>query len=248
MQSRLAEELKLRFEPVAILFTNEKPQNALQFKEGTWGCVIAMLSASTKGRTAVFDRKTIGCSGGMAGLCLGSASEKIPGGLEYFLSTGRGEGYPEGEAYKKTPDLAKASIDKFPIADIPYTYVVFMPLSQVDADHQTPQLVCIYANPDQLSALVVLANYDRPSNDNVIMRFGSACSTICLLPYRESEQKVPRAVVGITDVTARPYVDPDILSFTMPFNMFLEMEGNIPGSFIEKQSWKKVSQRIPDPL
>lgn len=248
MESRIARELKLRFQPVAILFTDDKPEGALQFKEGAWGCAVAMLTAASSGKTAVFDRSTTGCKGAVTGLCLGSAYDSIPGGIEYFLSTGRGEGYPEGEAYKKTPELAEAYVKQVPIADIPFTYVVFKPLNKVDIEAEKPRLVCIYANPDQLSALTVLANYGRQSNDNVILRFGSACSTICLLPYRESESEHPRAVVGITDVSARPFVDPEILSFTVPFAMFQEMEADVPGSFLEKEAWAKVRRRIPDPL
>ena len=33
MESRIAKELKLRYKPVALLFTDEKPTGALEFKE-----------------------------------------------------------------------------------------------------------------------------------------------------------------------------------------------------------------------
>jgi hypothetical protein len=55
MDSVLASELKLRYAPVAILLSNDKPTGALQFKEGTWGCVVAMFSAAARGKSAVFD-------------------------------------------------------------------------------------------------------------------------------------------------------------------------------------------------
>ena len=192
------------------------------------------------------DRKTVGCFGGLVGLCFGSAYDQIPGGIEYFLSTGRGEGYPEGEAYKKTPELAKDLVEHFPITDIPYAYVVFKPLSAVDAQRETPVLVSFFVTPDQLSALVVLANYGAPGNENVIIPFAAACSTICLIPYNESKKERPRAVVGITDVTARLFIDPDMLTFTVPVGMFRRMEEDVPGSFLEKESWKKVRARIPN--
>lgn len=118
MQSRIAEAVNLRYTPVAIVFTNEKPEGALQFKEGRWGCVIAMLGAAAKGRTAVFDRKTYGCIGGGSGLGFGNTYTKFPGGIEYFLSKGNKEfcdsemgknivrnmpALIHGEAYKKLP-------------------------------------------------------------------------------------------------------------------------------------------------
>ena len=73
MESRIAREIKLRFHPVAVLFANEKPEGALQLKEGSRGCVVNMLTAAARGRTAAFDRQTAGCLGGGVGLCFGGA-------------------------------------------------------------------------------------------------------------------------------------------------------------------------------
>ena len=246
MESILAKELKLKLQPVAVIFTNEKPEDAVQFKEGCWGCVVAMMNAAGKGKIAAFDREHFGCGGGAIGLGLRDTYDHVPGGIEYFLSTGKGEGFPPGEAYKKNPELAKIFADQLPMIDIPYDYVVFKPLDKVDHNKETPQLVIMLANPDQLAALVVLANYDRPGNDNVIAPFSAGCHTIVLIPYSESQKEQQKAVIGILDISARPYVDPDIMSFTVPFKMFLQMEANVPGSFLEKNDWKKIRDRIPN--
>ena len=246
MESRLAREIKLRFQPVAVVFTDRKPEGALQFKEGGRGCVVSMLTAAARGETAVFDRGTVGCLGGGVGLCFGNTYASFPGGIEFFLSTGR-PGYREGEGYKKSPELAAATIEALPKVDIPYTYVVFKPLSAVDPGRETPQLICFYCTPDQLSALVVMANYGRVGGDHVIIPFAAGCQTVVLLPYLESQKELPRAVVGVTDISARPQVDPDILTFTVPFRMFQELEANVPGSFLERKDWQKVRARIPEP-
>ncbi|MDF2570992.1 MAG: hypothetical protein K0R55_2596 [Sporomusa sp.] len=37
MQSEISQRLKLRYSPIAVLFTNEKPQGALEFAEGAGG-------------------------------------------------------------------------------------------------------------------------------------------------------------------------------------------------------------------
>jgi len=247
MQSRIADELKLRLQPVAVIFTDTKPEGALEFKEGARGCVISLFGAAARGRTAAINRKTVGCAGGVVGLGFGCAWDKMPGGIEYFLSTGRGEGYPEGEGYKKTPEVALEAVNRFPITDIPFEYVVFKPLDEVDTAEAKPVVVSLLATPDQLSALVVLANYARPTNDNVMLPFAAGCSQVCLIPYQESLKPEPKAVIGLTDVTVRPLVDPEVLSFTVPFDMFIQMEQDIPGSFLEKHAWKKVSERIPEP-
>jgi uncharacterized protein (DUF169 family) len=246
MQSKIAEELRLRYLPIATIFTEEKPDHALQFGEGARGCVVTMLTAAAKGQTAVFDRQTTGCPGGLAGLCFGGAGyDTFRGGFEYFLSAGRGQGYPEGEGYKKTPELAREAIAGLRLDDLPQTYRVFRPLNQVDPDRETPALVTFYANPDQLSALVVLANYGRPRNDNVVIPFAAGCQTMCLLPYQESLSETPRAVVGIVDISARPRLPADMLAFTVPWRMFHEMEDNIPGSFLERKAWLQLRNRLP---
>lgn len=244
MQSRIAQELKLKHSPVAILLSDEKPAGALQFAEGKWGCVIAMLMAAAKGKAAALDRETVACGGGSIGMGFCDQFEGPPGGIEYFLSSGKGEGFPPGEGYVKTPELAREFVEELPKTIIPYKYVIFKPLSEIDLEHETPVIVVMLANPDQISALTVLANYGRHGGDNVILRFGAGCHQIFLLPYDESKQPSPRAVLGTTDITARPYVEPDLLSFAMPWSLFQEMESNVPGSFLERHDWKKVRERI----
>jgi len=248
MESRLARELKLTSKPVAIILTNEKPEGALQFQPGRWGCVMAMLKAASRGRTAVFDRETVGCSGGGVGLGFGNTFHTSQGGdtggIEYFLSTGRGEGFREGEGYRKTPELAAGFVSNLPIVDLPYTYRVFKPLDQVNPDVEQPCLVTFYVNADQLCGLVVMANYDRPDLYNVTIPHCSGCQGVFLIPYHEAQSENPRAVVGMMDPSARPFIDPAQVTFTVPFRRFLEMEANIPGSFFTRKTWSKVAERL----
>lgn len=244
MRSCLAEKLKLKYSPVAILFSDEKPEGALQFLTGKRGCVIALLNAAAKGRAAAVDKDTIGCLGGASGMCFGNRYDAFPGGIEYFLSTGRGEGFREGEGYKKTPALAKSFIDSLPYETFDKRYVVFKPFDQVDAAKERPELVCLYANADQLSALCVLANYDDGGTDAVTIPFGAGCQTVCMFPYVQRKQQRPKAVVGLTDITVRPIVPADILSFTVLFSEFEKMEINAKGSFLDKALWQKIAARI----
>ncbi|QDR79955.1 putative ArCR [Sporomusa termitida] len=245
MESEIANRLKLRYSPIAVLFANAKPAAALEFAAGRWGCVAALLTAAAKGRQAVFSRSSFGCLGGGVGLGFGNMYPQFPGGFEHFLSTGK-EGYREGEAYKKTPELAKSFVESLPITDIPEQFVVFKPLSAVEPQREEPRVIVFYANPDQLSALVVLANYGRPGHTNVVIPFGAGCQSTCLLPWHEAGQEYPKAVVGMTDISARPVIDADLLAFSVPWVMYQEMENNVPGSFLDKPAWHKVAERIPE--
>ena len=240
MQSEIAKRLRLKYSPVAILFTNEKPPNALEFAERRWACVTSMLTAAAKGRKAVFNCLTFGCEVGGMGL---GFKKQYPDSFEFFLSTGKA-GMPEELSFKKTPELAKKWMESTPAMEMNEQYVVFAPLTEIDAIKDEPKVVVFYANPDQLSALVVLANYGRPGSDNVLAPFASGCQTICLLPVHEADREYPRAVIGMTDISARPYIDADLLSFSVPYALFREMENNVPGSFLDAPEWSKIDKRI----
>lgn len=257
MESKIAGAIQMKYSPVAVVLTNDKPEEALQFKSNVWGCVAAMLNGAARGKEVVFDRNTFGCLGGGVGLGFGNQYVNFPGGIEYFLSTGNKEfcnseigknivrnmpALEHGEGYVKTPELAKKFIDSLPMADVPTEYVVFKPLEKV-SDGEVPRSVIFLVNPDQLSALIVLANYGRDNNQNVIAPFAAGCHTIGILPYKEDESENPRAVIGLTDISVRKQFDKDILSFTVPYKMFLEMEANVEGSFLGKDVWQKVVER-----
>jgi threonine dehydrogenase-like Zn-dependent dehydrogenase len=102
-------------------------------------------------------------------------------------------------------------------------------------------------DPDRLSALVVLANYGREGNENVIVSWGAGCQTIGILAYREARSAKPRAVIGLTDLSARKYLAKqlghDLMTFAAPFAMFQEMEANVPGSFLERDTWRELMGR-----
>lgn len=270
MKSVIAEALALKYEPVAILLTDDRPANAVQFKEGKFSCVMFMLAVAVRGRQAVFDRKTFGCPGGGVGLGFGNQYKNFPGGEEafcHFLSMGNkdwepgmqlaemvkpfigNELYDEivyGERYVKTPELVMKFIECLPITDIPFEYVVFKPLGQVEPDKEEPATVVFLADMDQLSALVVLASYERDSNEAVIIPQAAGCQTIGIYPFNEALREHPRAVVGLTDISARVQIKrqlkDDVMSFAVPFAMFGEMEANVPGSFLERNTWKELME------
>ncbi len=244
MRSVIAEELQLRLLPVAVIFTDEKPAGALQFQKGERGCVVSLLHAAAKGgKTAVFDRQTTPCRGGTIGLEFADTWPN-PEAMAHFLSVGGGPDGREGEGYLKTPALARQAMAHMGSFEEPHRYRVLEPLPKVDPERETPRLVVFLANPDQISALTVLANCDRGTGDAVVLRFGAGCQSFCLQPDRLNQEEPLRAVLGMTDISARPMVPADVLSFTVPWPMFLTMEGNVRGSFLDRKDWQKVKARL----
>ena len=268
MESRIAQAIEPKHPPIALIWSDEKPEGAMQFQEGRWGCVMWLAASAAKGRPAVCDAATFGCIGGGVGMGFGDRYKSFPGseaGFCHFLSSGiegwaegagvaemvkpfmQGEAYDNfihGERYVQTPELVKRFLKALPIAQIPKRYALFQPLAQTDPDRETPQTVIFFADPDELSALVVLANYGRGDNENVIIPFAAGCQTIGIYPYREAKSERPRAVVGLTDLSARVCIRKqlggNVLSFAMPFKLFQEMEANVAGSFLQRHTWQHL--------
>lgn len=58
--------------PVGAISRSSLPEGALRFREGAFGCVAAFLKSASKGKTAVFDRKTFRRPEGGTGLGFGN--------------------------------------------------------------------------------------------------------------------------------------------------------------------------------
>lgn len=268
MESKIAHALGLEIPPVALIWTDEKPGGAVQFKEGTYGCVVWLVTMAAKGKTTVCGARTCGCFGGGVGMGFGNQYLNVPGGMEgfcRFLSSGNDaweegraiaeqlrphipedfyDNYLHGERYFRSPEEVMKFVDSLPMREIPARYVLCKPLGRVDRNRETPRVIVFFADPDRLSALVVLANYGRGDNENVIIPYAAGCQTVGIYPYREAESAKPRAVVGLTDLTVRRYIrrqlGENLLTFAVPLALFDEMEANVDGSFLERPTWRQL--------
>lgn len=53
----------------------------------------------------------------------------------------------------------------------------------------------------------------------------------------------PKALVGLTDISARKVVEKDILSFTLPYKMLENMLRHVDKTFLQKEEWLKIKER-----
>jgi hypothetical protein len=73
---------------------------------------------------------------------------------------------------------------------------------------------------------------------------GPHCASIVYHPYHELASDRPRAVLGMFDVSARPCVPADELTFAVPWPKFVRMVGQMDESFLITGSWRTVRERI----
>jgi uncharacterized protein (DUF169 family) len=249
MLSPLADALGVKIAPVAIILTDQRPDDATQFKPGRMGCVASMLLTAAKGRTVFFDKDTFGCPGGGAGLGFGDCYTRMGFPIERLLSTGgtaqlgNGQVYDmrEGERFHRSPEVTRRWLAEYPFRQIPTAYVVVKPLADTAADEGIA-LVHWHVNPDQLSALVTLAGFERGTVETATAPWGAACQAVAYA-YAEAERPHPRGVIGLFDISRRHQVDRDILSFTAPYALHREMEAAVPDSFFITEAWHKLRER-----
>ncbi len=202
-------------------------------------CVIADLARVRRGESLAFDTTNIGCFGGKRYFGFPQAlGPEFP----YFLSCGI-PGKLEGERYKKTPELVQDWLKRAPTLVAPKPHILFKRWDNL-AEGDDPLVVIFFATPDVLSGLFTLANYDEVEPDGVICPMGAGCASIVQWPLLEGRSNRPRAVIGMFDVSARPCVPGDLLTFSVPISKFARMVANIPESFLITPSWAKVKARI----
>ena len=149
----------------------------------------------------------------------------------------------EGERYKKSPELVKEYLKNNPVFEAPAKHLVFKRWDKL-TDEDDPEAVIFFAAADVLSGLFTLANYDRADPDGVICPMGAGCSSIVAHALSESKKDHPRCVLGMFDVSARPCVPPNTLTFTVPMSRFVQMIQNMDESFLVTESWNAVRERI----
>jgi len=271
MKSTIAEKLRLDYEPVAILWSNIKPEGALQMKPHAQTCIMPFFAqVVAKGKTAVFDRETCGCPGARAGLGFGNGYYDAFGGAgiefmaSFFVKGAESSKNPDaycaivqhiperehakfmqGERLHKNTEKAKRFMTTdLPITDIAEKYVIFTPLSKVKTSER-PIVVIFVANPLQITGLVTLVGAIREGTDPVRVPPMAACQQIGAFVYDEAKSDHPRAVLGYTDLAARVNVGRtlpgNIFTFAVPFSLFEEIEAEAKDGVFDGPIWKGLA-------
>ncbi|MDR2612734.1 MAG: DUF169 domain-containing protein [Deltaproteobacteria bacterium] len=239
--------------------TEFRPSNA---------CSLALVAAAFReGTPCAFSTETVHCPGGHRGFGLRPPSWTYPGGIMGTLrlvscgnrhteegraaveelraagaSEARIEQFAEGEGFKRSPELLREAFGAMPSIPPSDGHVNVVPLADLD---DPPEVVIFLADPQQISALVTLAGYSRPGFESARVPFCAGCTSIALFPLAERSEPQPRAIIGLIDVyarmTLRSLVGREYLTFSMPWELYAEMEGNVAGSFLERRVWRGIA-------
>lgn len=202
-------------------------------------CMIAQLGMVRRGRTLAFSKDTIGCSGGVRYSGFPAA---LSSNFKYFLSCGI-PGKIEGERYKKTPELVESYVLEMPVPKAEGRFLVFKRWDRAEEEDE-PEVAVFLGNADTISGLFTLANFRALDQLAVITPFCSGCGSIISYPLAERERERQRGVIGMFDVSARPFVSPGFFSFAAPMKKVREMAEDMEESFLVTESWGRVSARI----
>ena len=201
-------------------------------------CIICDLVKVRNGRSVYYNIDSLGCGGAKRYL---GYTDKMRPGFEYFLSCGNDQ--MEGERYIRTPEMVKELMKNQKTLPVGDKNIVFKRWDNLTLSDD-PEVVIFFARPDVLSGLFTLANFDQTEPNGTITPFGAGCGTIIHYPYLESLTERQRAVIGMFDISARPCVPEDILTFAVPMKRFEKMIAYMEESFLITETWTTVRKRI----
>lgn len=196
------------------------------------GCFFKCFDDLRRGCPVSLTLDIIGCMGGKFYTGFVDMNEKIP----QFVSL--------KEKYKKTPNMVLEFIEKLKVPKAPCRYLNISPIDQLHTFDNIEGII-FFATPDILSGLATWTYYDNNSDDAITAKFGSGCSSIITETVVENRKQGKRTFLGLFDPSARPYFEPDILSFTIPMSRFREMYHTIRlTSLFDTHAWSKIRERI----
>lgn len=223
--------------PIACFYSDDL--NGAEFpdapKPGKHGitCIFGQLAPVRKGKARAFNGDNLGCWGskGLLGFMPAQADEQT---INFLVNV---------EKYKQGPAHVQAMFENSPPLKAPQKYLVFKRWDLL-MENDNPQVVFFFCAPDVLSGLHCLANYDTMTPHGVITPFCSGCEMLVAFSMKEVQSETPRAVLGLLDPSARAWVKPDLLSFSIPWRKFQTMLENMDDCFLNTYIWEDIRKRL----
>lgn len=213
--------------PMGWYFSEKQVENAIVFEKNKWTCMFQYIEQVAAGKQLCFSSQLSGCEG--AACYLG------------FKTPGRNAGsfLAQKEKFKKCIEYGEQFYKQIKAIRAKSEYLILSRVRDVP-EKTTIEVINLWGNAVSLTGLVTLANYDRPTNNNVRIPFASGCQGMWTIPYKEKTSQAPKAIVGCMDPAMRKYIASDVLLFSVPSERFMELTENAQDSFVQNSAWKEL--------
>ncbi|WP_431061660.1 DUF169 domain-containing protein [Methanobacterium sp.] len=223
--------------PLAVYYTDEKPENAVPMCSAD-RCVAKsiMINAIDKDESALYIGKDT-----LKGCCPGAMTyfgyTKPMKFIKYFVSTGN-EKFRGGEAeyMKASPEHVEGFLEAVGEIKNPGKYLVIQRCEDINTDVNVKSFLC-FGNSESIRNLGSLINF-RTKNpfEAVKMPFGPSCATFVTYPAGLAEN-APKdtAFVGPLDPTGNAWFPEEYMAIGIPKSVAVRMHEDIDYSFIVKR-------------
>lgn len=215
--------------PVAIIYTDE-PIGETPAKTH---CMIKHLLAAIDGQKISLAEADVLCRGGKVYAGYADINDKICNFVSGI------------EKYKDSPEGVAEFVANLNLKRKDGKFLNFIRIDHLEVSLDKIEGVVFFATPDILSGLWSWANFDTNNDDSVIANFGSGCSSTVANLVRENDINGYRCFIGMLDISVRPLLRPDTLTFSIPRCRLIQMVDTIDRCCLNgAPAWLKVKSRI----
>ena len=194
-------------------------------------CMFSQLSFLHRGEAVAFDRDNIGCFGAMKTIFGGNDDKEA----EVKLLV-------EIEKFKCSRE-AVMQMDKINPKAAPTGNYLIMKPSNLLTEADDPEIFCIFANNDVISAMHTLLGFEQGRIDNIIIPFGSGCEQLLSFAFNEAKSDNPRAVLGGMDTAMRNCIKPDMLTLSIVARQMERIVSYMDDTFLGTYIWENLKKR-----
>ncbi|MDR1857473.1 MAG: DUF169 domain-containing protein [Desulfovibrio sp.] len=207
----------------------------------TFSCLTGNIKRARSRRVAAYiSHEECGCMGG--GFYAGVYRPYLHMNVAY-VSTGVPGTHVEGEHYMPSLETMGAFMDEIDMPEHKGRYCVVKPLE--DFAPEDPALsVTFFARPEAMAGLHSLAGFATGDAHVVVAPFGAACTCIVSWPQVFQSRGEEKAVIGGFDLSARKFLKPDELTFSVAMPLYVRMLDAMEESALTRENWKTVRKRV----
>ena len=229
---RLIEKLELKL-PLIGFYDAPEPELFKPLVEpdpGRHMCMFMFYENWLDGKTLHLTESNFGC-GGCGYWIFGKESMNREDFIKFLV---------EEEGLKESNALMNIWLDHEKPFTPQHPHIFVGPLQEDTVEYL--KSVTFLVNPDQLSVLMIGAQYSHAPDDPlppVLASFGSGCMQ--LLPLFK-DLEYPQAMIGATDMAMRQYLPQEILAFTVTLPMYHQLCLLDESSFLYKPFLKNLKK------